>query len=155
MARYNQWQNKGLMAHVEVMSEDELRQDRGAFFGSILTTLDHIVWGDRLWLNRLDPSIAAPAVSSDEVMSPADWLVARAALDAQTMDWAQSLTEADLTGEVVWTSKIYAKEFRNPRGLAITHMFNHQTHHRGQVHAMLTAMGRKTMDTDIVFMPES
>ena len=155
MARYNQWQNNSLIGHVEAMSEEDLRQDHGAFFGSILATLDHIVWADKLWLNRLDPSIPVRAEASEGIMSPAEWLAARPALDLQIIEWADRQTNEDMLGAVAWRSVILAKDFNNPRGLAITHMFNHQTHHRGQVHAMLTAMGRKTMDTDIVFMPET
>lgn len=157
MARYNQWQNNGLRDHVKVMSEEELRQDRGAFFGSILATIDHIMWADRLWLNRLDPAIAAPGAPADAAaeISVADWLRDREALDDQIIVWAEGLSEADMAGDVVWASQIYGKTFTNARPLAITHFFNHQTHHRGQVHAMLTAMGRATIDTDLVFMPEN
>jgi len=145
-----------LIGHVEAMSEEDLRQDHGAFFGSILATLDHIVWADKLWLNRLDPRFEVAAMpDADSLISPADWSRDRAALDAQIIDWANGLTEGDMQGHVIWASKIYGKTFTNDRGLAITHMFNHQTHHRGQVHAALTGMGRTTMDTDLVFMPET
>ncbi|MCF2904162.1 DinB family protein [Octadecabacter sp. CECT 8868] len=142
--------------HVDALTEDELREDRGAFFGSILATLDHILWADRLWVNRVDPKIRVPdSPDEDTDRLSADWSRERAAFDQQLIDWTETLSNADMQGEVVWDSKIFAKTFRNPRGLAIMHMFNHQTHHRGQVHAMLTGMGRATMDTDIVFMPET
>lgn len=152
MTQYNHWQNNGLREHVQSIHEDELRADRGLFFASILATLDHIVWADQLWLNRLDPSIEVPP--RDGETGQQEWLALRPQVDSQLASWADALTQEDLEGEVVWTSQIYKKEFRTPRDLAITHLFNHQTHHRGQIHAALTAMGRKTMDTDIVFMSE-
>ena len=155
LAQYNQWQNNSLREHVDAMNEADLRADRGLFFGSILATLDHIMWADLLWLNRLDDRFAVPTFpDKDAVISVSDWSNDRQALDSQIVEWAKSLTDADMVGDVVWESKIYGKTFTNDRGLAITHMFNHQTHHRGQVHAMLTKEGLKAPVSDLFAMPE-
>ena len=63
MARYNQWQNNGLRKIVKAMSDEDLRADRGAFFGSILRTLNHVMWGDILWLARFDPDAQLPELA--------------------------------------------------------------------------------------------
>ena len=157
MAAYNQWQNNSLRDHVKAMDEAELRQDRGAFFGSILATLNHILWADLLWLNRLDASQPTPDADRDHTEATAngeEWSAERFRVDGAIREWARGLKAIDLTGTVTWYSYTYQKEFHHPRSLCITHMFNHQTHHRGQVHAMLTAAGRTTMDTDLIFLPE-
>lgn len=152
MARYNQWQNNSLRDHVKAMDEDALRADRGAFFGSIFETLVHVLWADLLWLNRLDATIA---VREADVATPAEWLAERFRVDGVIREWARGLKTVDLTSDVVWTSKIYGKTFTHPRQLCIAHMFNHQTHHRGQIHAMLTAAGCTTIDSDLIFMTEA
>lgn len=158
MARYNQWQNNSLRDHVKAMSDAELRADRGAFFGSIFATLNHVLWADLLWLNRLDPAIALPEATASHLeltSTPALWSAQRFRVDGVIREWVRGLKAIDLTGDVVWFSKIYQKEFHHPRTMCIAHMFNHQTHHRGQVHAMLTAAGRDTIDTDLILLPEA
>lgn len=158
MARYNHWQNNALRDLVKQMSEEDLRADRGAFFGSIFGTLNHLLWGDHLWLNRLDPSIEPPDLTVSHLettKNPVEWSAARFRLDGLIREWARKLKTIDLTGDVVWYSNFYQKEFHHPKTLCVTHMFNHQTHHRGQIHAMLTAAGHTTIDTDLIFMPEN
>jgi uncharacterized damage-inducible protein DinB len=158
MARYNQWQNNELRDQVKVIRDADLRQDRGAFFGSIFGTMNHILWGDRLWLHRLDPSIEAPNLEVSHLeatKTPTEWAAERFRVDGIIREWARRLKSIDLTSDIGWFSKFYQKEFHHLKTLCITHMFNYQTHHRGQIHAMLTAAGQKTIDTDLIFMPES
>ena len=76
----------------------------------------------------------------------------RDALDALILDWASRLTPEGVAGDLVRLSGAWAKEISRPRGLIIIHFFNHQTHHRGQVHAMLTPLARSP-GTDLIFMP--
>lgn len=158
MARYNQWQNKGLRDLVKVMNEDALRLDRGAFFSSIFATLNHLLWGDRLWMSRFDPSIDPPDldVHHTECMpNPVAWSAERFRLDGLIREWARAVKTIDLTGDLSWYSGTYKKEFTQSKALCITHFFNHQTHHRGQIHTMMTAAGQTTIDTDLIFMPEN
>jgi len=75
-------------------------------------------------------------------------------MDARITLWAQSLDAVDLVGDMTWFSAVTGREFSKPLGLCVMQLFNHQTHHRGQVHAMLTAAGQKSNDTDLPFMPE-
>ena len=156
MARYNRWQNRSLYTAADTLDDAARRADRGAFFGSIQGTLSHLLWGDTIWMNRFDgwdaPEVAIPDSPS--------WIDAwealkrrRADADAAILTWAQGLGEADLTGDLGWYSGAMGRDVTKPRALCITHFFNHQTHHRGQVHAMLTAAGARPEDTDLVFMP--
>jgi uncharacterized damage-inducible protein DinB len=74
--------------------------------------------------------------------------------DAAIIAWADTMDATWLAGELTWMSRAMNREFTQPRWLLVTHMFNHQTHHRGQVHCMLTQCGGKPHDTDLPFMPE-
>ena len=157
MARYNAWQNRQLSDQLQDLSIEELTQDRGAFFGSILSTVNHILWGDQIWMSRFD-SGALPKVDAfggttlHSTLDP--WKADRVQTDARIRRWADALNESDLAGTLTWMSGATGRQERKPRAECIVHLFNHQTHHRGQVHAMLTATGRKAPVSDLVFMPE-
>ncbi len=77
---------------------------------------------------------------------------ARAEADRRITDWAGRVTPDWLLGDLTWFSGALGKEMSKPTGLLVVHFFNHQTHHRGQVHAMLTAAGERTGDTDLAFI---
>lgn len=157
MARYNAWQNGVQLRIVEAMPEEELTRDRGAFWRSILGTLSHILYADRVWLHRLAglPRPEGTLAASDRLVGTAsDWAGARRQADADLAGWAAALTPAALEGDLTWTSPAAGGVVTKPRGLIVTHLFNHQTHHRGQVHAMLTAAGQRPGDTDLAFIPD-
>jgi uncharacterized damage-inducible protein DinB len=158
MAQYNRWQNNGLRSIVKVMDGDTLRQDRGAFFNSIFETLNHLLWGDILWMSRFDggdgPSVEA-ADNTRLTPNKAEWDRLRFLTDGRIVEWAAGLKAIDLTGDLSWYSGVYDKHLSEPKALCVTHFFNHQTHHRGQIHAMLTAAGQTPQPTDLAFMSES
>jgi uncharacterized damage-inducible protein DinB len=139
MGRYNLWQNRSLVACADALSADERARDRGAFWGSIAGTLSHLLWGDSVWMSRFEGSPRPPGTI--------------AASPGFAADWADGLAAADLAGDLVWFSGVLKREVSMPKALQVVHFFNHQTHHRGQVHAMLTAAGRRPEDTDLIFMP--
>ncbi|WP_418591921.1 DinB family protein [Ponticoccus sp. (in: a-proteobacteria)] len=157
MARYNAWQNRQVIAAFAGLDEEALRAERGAFFGSLLATANHLLWGDRMWLSRLTGT-KGPTVPGSESTSfcatPADWEMARYRTDAEILLWAERLRAVDLAGELTWYSGLTRATLAKPVTLCIVHMFNHQTHHRGQIHAMLTAAGAKGAVTDLAFMPD-
>ncbi len=158
MARYNLWQNNGLRRVVEAMRDADLRADRGAFFGSILDTLNHLLWADRIWMSRFARHAKPPGGIKDSVtLTPtvAVWGAERFRTDGAIRLWADSLKSIDLTGNLSWFSGALGRDVTKPRSLCIAHMFNHQTHHRGQIHAMLTAAGQTPADTDLFLLPES
>ena len=154
MARYNQWQNRSLYGAADTLDDAARRMDRGAFFGSIHDTLAHILWGDTLWMSRFD-GWEPPTDKAGMVI--ADWeglKQARKAADARLIDWGGRVQPDDLKGDLSWSSAVMNREFKKSRALLVMQLFNHQTHHRGQVHAMLTAAGTKPEDTDLPFMPD-
>ena len=157
MARYNAWQNNGLREIIPAMDLEELIRDRGAFFGSIMKTLNHLLWADILWFSRFDGGHGSD-LSGEEGLemtpTPAVWAADRFRMDARITLWAESVSAIDLTGDLTWYSGMMKRDFTKPKALCIMQVFNHQTHHRGQVHAMLTAAGQTPADTDLPFMPE-
>ena len=156
MARYNGWQNGGLLALVADLPEEELRRDRGAWFGSILGTLNQILWADRTWMGRIlgaPQDLGGIPASIHLTSTPAAWAEARQAADRDLSSWAAGLSEAGLARDLTWTPASGGPARTQGMGLVVTHMFNHQTHHRGQVHAMLTAAGVRPPATDLIAMP--
>jgi uncharacterized damage-inducible protein DinB len=92
-----------------------------------------------------------------EAMDASDWptmMAERPKLDARIAGWAWMTEPADFEGDLTWYSGFLGRDMTMPRALCILQLFNHQTHHRGQVHAMLTAAGAKPDDTDLQLMPE-
>ena len=159
MARYNTWQNQSLMAAADMLSDDERRLDRGAFFGSISATLNHLLWGDTNWLHRLagteKPQASGIGGSIEETADWDTYRQRRAAKDQDFRNWADGVSQATLDGDLRWYSSLIGEDVVRPYGMMVVHVFNHQTHHRGQVHAMLTAAGAKPEDTDLMVMPEA
>ena len=152
MAQYNAEMNRRLYAAAGRLSDAERRQARGAFWGSIHGTLCHLLWGDQAWMSRFDnwPKPAVPQKASASLVEDfAELQKLRVDADARISDWAQRVDAAWLAQDLVWFSASAQKELRNPRGFLVTHFFNHQTHHRGQAHAMITAAGEQTGDTDL------
>jgi len=156
LARYNKWQNGNLYAAAGRLTDAERRLDRGAFFGSIHATLCHVLWGDRIWMHRF---AGWPAPEGSLKQSPAmieawpELGAARAAFDDALIGWADALDPASLAGELRYYSLAAGRDIAKPLSLLVAHMFNHQTHHRGQVHCMLTQCGQDPGDTDLPLMP--
>lgn len=159
MARYNRWQNRSLYAAAGGLDDAARKLERGAFFGSIHATLCHLLWADQTWMARL-ADWPPPAVGSirDSVTMIADWeklAAARAGFDDRLVGWADAIEAAELEGTLTWFSGAAGRNVTKPRTVIVAHMFNHQTHHRGQVHAMLTAAGATPAATDLPFVPEA
>lgn len=156
MARYNAWQNQWMFAAADGLGEAEREADRGAFWGSIRSTLSHLMWGDTIWIARFDGG-EGPDASIKASHEAYDWpgmMTGRPALDTRIAAWAEDVTEDHLNGELGWYSGAAGRDMTKPYALCAVQLFNHQIHHRGQVHAMLTAAGVVTQDTDLPFMPE-
>ena len=156
MARYNAWQNQSVFDAADTLDDTARNLDRGAFFGSIRGTLSHLLWGDQIWMSRFSGS-PVPAASSIEESSLMcrNWdelKRQRTAMDQAISTWAQNLDTKWLEDDLTWFSGAAKREVTKPAGFLVMHFFNHQAHHRGQVHAMLTAAGAKPDDTDLFFM---
>ena len=153
MAAYNRWQNENLYRAAAGLSDSERRRDRGAFFRSIHGTLNHILWADEVWMGRLAGRAhpATPIARSHERYLEWEALsAARDALDVDIITWAGALEPAWLTQSPAAASGGRTPKSSRSRGFLVVHMFNHQTHHRGQVHALLTAAGARPGDTDLL-----
>lgn len=157
MARYNMWQNESLLAAADGLPASERERDRGAFFGSIHKTLAHLFWGDMIWMNRFAGTPAPDMHISDSGNFIASWeqyLIDRPAFDKRILQWAHEVVPEWFKGEISWFSGAIGRQVTKPNTTLVVQLFNHQTHHRGQVHAMLTAAGAKPDDTDVPFMPD-
>ncbi len=157
MARYNRWQNTSLYREADGLSSDERQQNRGAFFGSIQNTLSHILWGDTMWMSRLDGAPPPDTRISGNGRFTVGWddlKVMRIDADAKIAEWAGRITDDELARDITWQSAFEKSGMTHPFGLLVMHVFSHQTHHRGQVHAMLTAAGATPDATDLPFMPD-
>jgi uncharacterized damage-inducible protein DinB len=155
MAHYNRWQNQSLFAAASGLSDEARRMERGAFFGSIHGTLNHLLWADGMWMHRFTGSEKPPGAISDSPRLTHDWddlTARRVSLDGDIVLWAEGLRQDWLDGTTTWTASSSNRVSSRPNWLLATHFFNHQTHHRGQTHAMLTAAGAKPEATDIIFM---
>jgi len=157
MARYNRWQNQNLYGVADTLSDDERRKERGAWFGSIHKTLSHLLWGDQIWMSRFTDLPKPPGGIPESVSLFPDWQnlkFERTGFDQKIIDWADSVEDAWLAADQTFYSGATRREWTRPRWFLVTHMFNHQTHHRGQVHAMLTQAGGRPHDTDLTFLPD-
>lgn len=157
MARYNEWQNRSLYGAADTLTEAARWQDRGAFFGSIHGTLSHLLWADEQWMSRFAPDAVAkpPGEGKDSPRYCADWAELkqrRVALDRKIQGWADAMDPSGVYGDLTWYSGLAKANRSKARWILFAHFFNHQTHHRGQVHAMLTAAGAKPDDTDLMIM---
>jgi uncharacterized damage-inducible protein DinB len=155
MAAYNSELNRRVYGAALRLDDAERRRDRGAFWKSIHGTLCHLLWGDRMWLSRFgaaEPPAMAIEASDRMVEDFAALWAERQALDAAIEAWAAGLAQADLEGDLAWWSGAVQRDMVKPRALCVMQTFNHQTHHRGQVHAMLTAAGESTGATDLPFV---
>lgn len=157
MARYNLWQNESILAAAGGLSSAERERERGAFFGSIQKTLSHIFWADQVWLSRFTGSAAPEGGIPGSVKLIGDWetfRVDRQAFDRQILEWAHNVEPDWFEGELSWHSGALGRKIAKPKKTLVIQLFNHQTHHRGQIHAMLTAAGATPEATDVPFMPD-
>lgn len=164
LARYNRWMNQRLYAACETLSDEERKRQRGAFFGSIHRTLTHLLQADRLWLHRfasqqtrfaaLDAAVLAfpPGVDYVSVNAYPDWAElgqARDSLDERVEQWLAEMAPDFLTSTMVY-SNTKGVQRAHPAWQAMTHFFNHQTHHRGQTTTLLLQAGVDMGVTDLV-----
>jgi uncharacterized damage-inducible protein DinB len=158
MAEYNTEMNRRLYGAAARLTDAERREPHGAFWGSIHGTLAHILWGDGQWMSRFDgwERPTTPIKQSAQMIEDfAELRAKREKADANISHWAAKVNDAWLAEDMTWFSGAANRQVTANKGLLVTHFFNHQTHHRGQAHAMLTAAGQQTGDTDLfLLVPE-
>jgi uncharacterized damage-inducible protein DinB len=140
-AGYNAWANERLYNAAERLSTDEYRADRGGFFKSIHGTLNHILVADRIWMKRFtgqgETLTKLDAILYDDLAS---LRAARDREDARISAYVGQLTEDELAANFSYQTIVNPKTVTQPLAPALDHFFNHQTHHRGQAHAVLTGL---------------
>jgi uncharacterized damage-inducible protein DinB len=154
MAAYGAWMNRGLLDLCGGLSDRERKRDLGAFFRSIHGTFDHLIYGDVAWMGRFTGS-PMPVKRIGEVVydSWGDLAAARSAMDQQMERWAAGLTEAWLAETMSYVSVNDGKTRVLPRWVLVTHMFNHGTHHRGQLTTLMKQLGVDPGVTDLPWLP--
>jgi uncharacterized damage-inducible protein DinB len=172
MSRYNSWMNQKLYAAAAALPADELARDRGAFFGSLLGTLNHLVVADTVWLKRfaadgaLSPA-ASPAacaalapvralpmpasLDAPQFTALAPMAAHRAWLDGVIAAWTGALGDADLDA-VLHYARMNGDSHAKPLFDVLLHFFNHQTHHRGQATTLLSQAGADAGVTDLLML---
>ena len=143
LALYNQWANVRLYAAAGQIAPEALAEDRGAFFGSLLGTLNHLLVTDRQWMSRLEGE-SLRGTRPDEVLHRdfADLRAARVTQDKKLVDYVHGLSEERLAAPLSYATSSGAPQSQ-PLHHVLAHLFNHQTHHRGQAHHLLgLALGR-------------
>ncbi len=161
-AEYNRLMNRRQFEATAQVSDADLRADRGAFFKSLLGTLNHILVGDIIWLGRFSghPPSAAVLSALDSVTPPASLdsilyedleslAAARAHYDALIVDWIAALSETDLDDCLAYRN-MAGKPQHKPMASLISHLFLHQVHHRGQATTLIAQSGVDFGDTDIL-----
>lgn len=162
LAQYNRWMNERIFAACTALPDDELREDVGAFFNSVIGTLNHSLVGDVIWLQRfaghprrydalrdiarepvltqLDKRLHSEFAALSRARSDMDQLIVAMCREFKDSDFATALCYTDTEGQ----------QTRRNFGLLVQHFFNHQTHHRGQVTTMLSQKGIDIGVTDLL-----
>ncbi len=152
MAAYNSEMNRRLYDAAEHIPDAERRTERGAFWGSLHGTLCHLLWADRMWMHRFAGWPKPATAHRDSPRLIEDWDILRAAraeADAGIESWTAGLSQAWLARPLTWLSGAAGREMTQPGWVLVAHLFNHQTHHRGQAHCLVTQQGVRTADTDL------
>ena len=150
-AAYNQWANVRLYDAAAALSDEEWHRDSGAFFTSLSGTLNHILVADRIWMRRLTGEGETHTVLTDRPF-PAlgDLRPVREAMDARIVAFVDGLSD-DSFEDVVHYANTRGEPHSLARGLILTHLFNHQTHHRGQAHHMVSQLGHTPPPLDMLY----
>lgn len=154
LAQYNRWMNEKLYAVCAELSDAERKRDLGAFFGSLHRTLNHLLFGDLAWMGRFtNRPFQAPDMGAD-LYEEFDALRAeRQRMDAGIEAWAERLDPEWLSAPFTYTSGVDGNTRTLPAWVLVSHMFNHQTHHRGQASTLIHQLGHDPGITDIPWLP--
>ena len=151
-AGYNAWANRRLYDAAAALHDAASRADRGAFFKSMHGTLNHLLATDRIWMKRFTGAGDAPdrldAIVHDGFT---ELRTAREAEDRRIVAWIDDLDEASLAGVIRYRRVSSPEAFEQALMPSLDHWFNHQTHHRGHAHMILTSLGKAAPELDLLF----
>lgn len=154
MAQYNRWMNQKLYAVCAEIPDAERKRDLGAFFKSIHGTLNHLLYGDKALMGRFVGEPFNIKVIGQELYANFEELrKAREKTDREILEWSRRLDPDWLKQPFKYTSNVNGKTRALPTWVLVTHMFNHQTHHRGQATTLIKQLGYEPGITDIPWLP--
>lgn len=154
LVRYNAWMNRKVYDACDTLPDAERKRERGAFFGSIHRTLNHILLVDLLWLDRFGGRPMRFKDLGQEIHADWDALKReRAEADAGLVAWVDGVPEGGWAGTFTYLDT-EGMTLSNPLWRIATQLFNHQTHHRGQVTTLLSQRGVDVGVTDFIRLPE-
>jgi uncharacterized damage-inducible protein DinB len=152
-AGYNAWCNERLYAAAAQVTDADYRADRGVFFKSLKGTLNHLLVGDRIWMRRFTGKGENPA-SLDAILYDdfAQLRAARRTEDERISHYIATLSDGDLAKSIRFRTVVSPQDIEQVLAPALDHFFNHQTHHRGQAHALLSAIigNERTPSFDLI-----
>ena len=150
-AAYNAWANRRVYDAAGALTDEEFSRDVGAFFRSLQGTLNHLLAADRIWMKRFTGQGEAPTSLGAVVHPNLDPLrLAREVEDQRIVRWIDSLDEKALAGRFTYMTVSDMRTVSQRLAPALDHFFNHQTHHRGQAHTILTALGQPSLQLDLI-----
>ncbi len=164
LAEYNAWINQKLYTTVAELSDEERTANRGAFFGSVHGTLNHLMVADRIWLQRFAQNFASPLAlkwiaqlprptALDQILFTdfQEMRAQREVIDTSIKEWVGTLSQTDLE-QILNYSSMKGIAACQPFSSVLLHFFNHQTHHRGQITTLLSQMGKDVGATDLLLL---
>ncbi len=155
-AGYNAWANQCLYAAAQKLSAEEFGRDVGVFFHSMKGTFNHLLVADRVWMHRFTGEGPSPTALADIVYDGFDELaVARNAEDRRIIRYVGGLEPDQLLQRISYTTITDAMQVRQGLSSALSHFFNHQTHHRGHAHAVLSILGKSPPPLDLLYFLRS
>lgn len=152
MAAYNRWANRLIYDAASVLTDEEYRRDTGAFFASMNGTLNHLLVTDQIWMYRF--------TGKGELPGPIDMILhdsfdelrqAREAMDERIQSWVETLDDEVLSGRFTYVTVTDLKTVSQRLAPALSHFFNHQTHHRGHAHMILSVLGENPPSLDLIY----
>ncbi|AJY48256.1 DinB family protein [Martelella endophytica] len=150
-AAYNTWANRLVYDAAATLSDEEYRRDLGAFFRSVHETLNHVLFADRLWLARFAGENPAPGALDTILYDDfAGLRAAREQTDADIVAFIGGLGDA-VEGTFSYKRGNPPQLYTDRYAITLSHFFNHQTHHRGQIHMMLTVLDRPSLALDLIY----
>lgn len=151
-AAYNAWANRQVYEAAARLSDEAYRRPVGAFFGSLHRTLNHILAADRIWMARFVGAGPAPdRLDAEQAATLSQLTAERQAEDDRIRRFIASLDDAALAGSITYRPITLPDPVTQPLSGGLAHFFNHQTHHRGQCHMILTVLGQPSLSLDLAW----
>jgi uncharacterized damage-inducible protein DinB len=159
LSRYNRWMNDKLFDAASRLTDETRKRDMGAFFKSIHATFNHILLADKVWLARFQGVVAPEGFMGPDGIRSLDQILhddfevlrrERARTDEELAAWIAQITAPQLEAPLVFTRRGQTQE--SPLWWSVAHLFNHQTHHRGQITTLLVQQGCDPGTTDLIAM---